>query len=149
MFPIMISTKDLFLVPLTFVNNLSWWPESLYMLWALTLFVNNMKTGPNYQIKLFSLFLEGLFIWYLFERDIYWYALSGIGVHYLQEVFKNVHQCLWIIYCPEWTILSYHPGVKWIHRSLDVMMYVLVIFALLTLWLLEGLPTVSKHFLAN
>ena len=23
----MISTKDLFLVPLTFVNNLSWWPD--------------------------------------------------------------------------------------------------------------------------
>ena len=26
-FPIMISTKDLSLVPLTFVNNLSWWPD--------------------------------------------------------------------------------------------------------------------------
>ena len=26
-FTIMISTKDLFLVPLTFVNNLSWWPD--------------------------------------------------------------------------------------------------------------------------
>ena len=28
---------------------------------------------------------------HLFERDNYWCARSGIGVHYLQEVFKNVH----------------------------------------------------------
>ena len=31
---------------------------------------------------------------HLFERDIYLCARSGIGVHYLQEVFKNVHQRL-------------------------------------------------------
>ena len=86
----MISTKDLFLVPLIFVNNLSWWPDV-----AVNVMNSHpMKTGPNYRIKLFSLFLEGFFIWYLFERDIYWCARSGIGVHYLQEVFKNVHQSL-------------------------------------------------------
>ena len=54
----MISTKDLFLVPLTFVNNLSWWPDV-----AVNVMNSHpMKTGPNYRIKLFSLFLEGLFI---------------------------------------------------------------------------------------
>ena len=37
----------------------------------------------------------------------------GIVVHYyVHEVYNIAHQSLGIIYCPEWTVLSYHPGVS-------------------------------------
>ena len=63
LFPTMISTKGLFLVPLTFVNNLVTYCsckccELAPFVWIPT------KTGPNYRIILYSLFSEGLFIWY-------------------------------------------------------------------------------------
>ena len=38
---------------------------------------------------------------HLFETDIYWCARPGIGVHYLQEVFKNVHRA-----CESFTALN-------------------------------------------
>ena len=122
----MISTKGLFLVPLTFVNNLVTCCSCKFCELAPFVWIP-MKTGPNYRIMLFPSFRRDFSfdIRHLFERD-YWCARSGIGVHCLQEVFKNVHQRLWIIYCPEWTVLSYRPGVKWTDRSLDAIMYVLI-----------------------
>ena len=105
----MISTKGLFLVLLTFVNNLSCCSCKYY---------EHIITGPNYRTTFWSYFFsfrrDFLFdIRHLCERDIYWYASSGIVVHYyVHEVYNITHQSLWIIYCPEWTVLSYHPGVS-------------------------------------
>ena len=93
----MISTKDLFLVPLTFVNNLSWWPDVA----VNVMNCHPMKTGPNYRIKLFSLFLEGL------SFDIY---LRGIftGVLVLELVFITFRKFsrMYIRACESFTALN-------------------------------------------
>ena len=86
-----ISTTGLFLVLLTFVNNLSY-P-------AVAVNIMNI-TGPNYRTIVLSYFFsfrkDLLFdIRHLCERDIYWYACSGIVVHYyVHEVYNIAHQSL-------------------------------------------------------
>ena len=65
-------------------------------IFCLNTYENRSQLSNKFHVaifmKLFFLFSRDFSfdIRHLFERDVYWCARSGIGVHYIQEVFNIV-----------------------------------------------------------
>ena len=109
---------------LTFVNNLSY-PAVAVNIMNIT----GLNYRTNFRSYFFSFWRDFLFdIRHLCERDIYWYACSGIVVHYYIHEVYNMH----IRVCESCTalneqychIIQVSAHVQMDGSSLDTMMYV-------------------------